>query len=262
MSSVLVAQTPEPSGTGEQKARLAQMRGRAERVQVYTAAGEGRIASQLVAAPLFRYSDEPRRIVDATLWCWQNDGRPTALLKIEEYARPRGKPWLYCVVSLSTGLIEVEREERQAFSSQRPGLELQALPDGPKPAESMAARLTQLRQLARRFSATIVRNPKENRRDEMRLLTQPLYRYAQPEAGLYDAALFGLTATGTNPDALLAIELHGNEATSWRYGLARMTMEGLSVRLDKTEVWTAEFTPLTPGPFDTWHWFLDEDEMP
>lgn len=263
VSGVLVAEAPEQSTTAERNARLVRMSGRAKRVQVHSLADEVRKTSQLVTEPLFRYSDEPRRIIDATLWCWQSDGRPTALLKIEENARtPHSKPWLYCVVSLSSELIEVERDGGREFSSRRPGLDLRPLPNGPEPANTKAARLTQLRQLARRFSATIVRDPKDNRRDEMRLLPQPLYRYANPEAGLADAALFGLTATGTNPDGLLAIELHGKDTTSWRYGLARMTMEGLSVRLDNAEVWTAEFTSGTPGPFDTWHWFQAEDETP
>ena len=251
------------SDTTERKARLAQMRRLAERVRVDTLTEEDSTKSQLVADPLFRYSDELRGILDATLWCWQIEARPVALLKIERYEKlPHDKPWLYCIASLSSGLITAKWNSGQEFSSKAPGLEFRALSEAVMPADSKAARLTQLRQLARRFSATILRDPAENRRDEMRLLPQPLFRYANPDVGLIDAALFGFTATGTNPDVLLAVEMRGNDDVSWHYGIARMTMEGLSVQLDGATVWTAAFTSGARGPFDTWHWFHADGEMP
>jgi hypothetical protein len=240
------------------------MRERAEAVEVQVAGSERLPAARFVSEPLFRYSDEPRRIVDATLWCFEQDGRPAALLKIEKYATaPRNQPWLYCLASLSTELIRADWSDGRQFVARKPGLTLRALPDAPRPADSPAARLSQMKQIARRFTATIVQDAKRNQRDAMRLLPQPIYRYASPQQAVVDGAVFGLTATGTNPDLLLAIELHDKPAgaAAWHYGLAGMTSGGLTVRLDDAEVWTAPFTAGQQAPFDTWLWFRVADPL-
>src|SRR4029450_9998270 len=33
--------------------------------------------------PVFRYDDQPRRFIDATMWVWTDQGRPMAFQKIE-----------------------------------------------------------------------------------------------------------------------------------------------------------------------------------
>jgi hypothetical protein len=42
---------------------------------------------------------------------------------------------------------------------------------------------------------------------------------------------------------------------SWRYGVVRMTAEGISVKLDKTEVFTR--SPVAKGDHGTWTHFLE-----
>jgi hypothetical protein len=256
------AQPPGPAGEPDRAERLADMRQRVESVEVQVAGSDRLPLAKLVPEPLFRYSDEPRRIVDATLWCWQLEGRPVALVKIEKYASgPQNQPWLYCLASLSTELIQADWPDGQRFAARQPGLTMRPLPEAPPPAESPTARLSQMKQLSRRFTAIIVQDAKRDRRDVMRLLPQPIYRYASPQQAVVDGAIFGLTATGTNPDLLLAIEWHERPAgaAGWQYGLAGMTSGGLSVRLDDAEVWTAPFTAGQKGPFDTWLWFRAAD---
>lgn len=91
----------------------------------------------------------------------------------------------------------------------------------------------------------------------MRPLARPIYRYADPERGVRDGALFGFATAGTNPDTLLAIELRGQSASeqAWSYGLARMTLCHVTAKLDDKEVWQIPYFfpqgPGRPSKFDT-----------
>src|SRR5688572_6777576 len=60
---------------------LAQMRSLAEQTKVQFAKGERRI--ELLKEPIFRYDDQPRRFIDATMWAWTEHGRPVAFQKVE-----------------------------------------------------------------------------------------------------------------------------------------------------------------------------------
>jgi hypothetical protein len=245
VASTRAAEEPEKEDAQRQEIRRG-MQQRAEAVRIATIGGPKKITGELVKSPVFNYSDQPRSIIDATLWVWNVNGRPAALGKIEYYEyrdQPalRDRHWFYCLASLSPDLIEFEASDGHRWAAQAPGMNLAELPDGPAPGDTEATRLRQFKQLARRFSATLLDDwAKPPRRQEMRLLSRQLFRYADEKNGLVDAALFGLTSNGTNPDAILAIELHhGKDGTrQWRYGFAGMTDGRLSARLDDKEVWT------------------------
>src|SRR5262249_8556871 len=127
----------------------------------------------------------------------------------------------------------------------------------PAPAEAKAARLRQMKEIAGRFEATIIDTPLD-KRQQMRLLPRPLFRYESPVGDLLDGAIFGLTTNGTNPDAILAVELRkfGGPEPRWMFGVAGMTQGALSVRFDDKEVWTKPYAQ-TPGSYETWNWFWE-----
>ncbi|NQT13050.1 MAG: hypothetical protein HQ582_09900 [Planctomycetes bacterium] len=246
----------------EGEKRLDGMRRRAQATQVHTLDAGEKTALELFSGPMFRYSDQPRLILDATLWGWGTRGRPLAMEKIEFCRRPQGqRQWFHCMTSLSQDLLEVQWPDGQRWSAREPAFELHALADGPNAAESEFRRLLQMKSTARRFSATLFEPvPK---REDLRLLTRPICRYTDPDSGLQDVAIFGFVANGTNPDLLLGIELHGESLSdsAWKFGLARMTLAQLTVRLDGKEVWSARYvTPPPPGvpaKFDTWLFFFE-----
>src|SRR5262245_46139495 len=60
---------------------LTQMRALAEATKIGIAGSDQ--APQLEKNPVFRYDDQPRRFIDATIWAWTNQGTPVALQKIE-----------------------------------------------------------------------------------------------------------------------------------------------------------------------------------
>jgi len=245
---------------------LETMREKADAIQVRRIGENEAERLPLIPEPFFRYSDDPRAIVDASLWGIGGKGRPAAMAKIEYYERPGGKVgWFYCLVSLSDGLLNADFESNLQWQSTQPGLKAATFEESPAPAWGEVARLVQMKNLARRFTARVfgASLSAPTTQEQMRLLARPLYRYADEESGLYDGAIFGFGTNGTNPDLLLLVELRGPTIAEakWQCGFARMTTESLRVHLDEREVWTAKrvyaSSPNTPALFDTWLFFFE-----
>ncbi|MDB5307403.1 MAG: hypothetical protein JWO38_1605 [Gemmataceae bacterium] len=93
-------------------------RARVERIEV--SVGEQARKPKLLPDPLVKYADPPRAIEVATLWVWQDDGRPAALVKVEAHRRPEGAKWLYCFTPISTDPVEGKWPADQQFKSRRP----------------------------------------------------------------------------------------------------------------------------------------------
>src|SRR5439155_26159827 len=116
---------------------------------------------------------------------------PVAAMKVERYKAGRfPTPWLYCFASLSSDLVHAEWVDASPFQTRQPGVKWQTLDD--EPAKTRPARLVQMRELARRFSAEILADPAETNRTQMRLVTRPLFCGDESIDGL-DGARFGLT---------------------------------------------------------------------
>lgn len=223
------------------------MQERVETTRVSVAKEAGRTA-KLVEKPVFRYSDELRRIEDAGIWLWTDRGRPAAAMKVEKYQAGRFPiPWLYCFTSLSSELVDAEWTTAKPFHAKQPGVKWQALPDDP--AMNRAARLIQMRDIARRFSVELLRDVTGKDRTQMRLLTRPLFR-CDETPDVLDGAVFGFTGTGTNPDVLLLLDLPPKGG--WRFGFAGMTAEGVSAKLGEKGVAEILHTAGRGNVFDNW----------
>jgi len=235
---------------------LQAMKSRALQITVRTA--DEQTNAELITTPLFRYSDEPRRIFDATVWGWIADGRLLAICKIEHNDREGYPLWSTCFVSLAPRRIEAEWSGGRRWSARKVGIEPQTVNAAAATASSQVARLREMKEIASRFKATIVKP--QNNREEMRLLPRPVFRYETPTENLVDGAVFGLTSNGTNPDAILVLELHDNEGVGleWKFGLVGMTAGELSVKLDDKEVWSKPRAD-GPGRFDSWVWFSERE---
>lgn len=194
--------------------------------------------AELRPEPVVRYDDQVRRIEDATLWAFVKRGRPEATLKVEIYRQGHA---LYGLVSLSDALVKATCSDGWDWSAAKPGVELKPIPNAPAPGATAVERLVQMRTLSRRFTGYEV-EPSEKGRFQMRLMTKPVYRYADKESGLLDGAIFSL-ANGTNPDVLVVIEARtppNGSGAVWQYGVGRMGGAKLVVNLDNKEVWMEE----------------------
>jgi hypothetical protein len=199
-------------------------------------------AFTLVSKPLLRYSDPTRGggtsneaennvLLDAGVWRLGTEGRPTALVTVEIYRAPDGSRLLsFEFLSLSETRFHLKHKSRRVrWDPAGSALDFKELPDAPKPAATAAARLAQMRQLARRFVAKERVNKEPI---ECRLLAQPIDRYQAAAEKIVDGAIFAY-ANGTNPELGVVFESDGEH---WRYGIIRLTAAESSVKLDGRQV--------------------------
>lgn len=228
--------------------RLQAMAGLAKKLTLKDLEEAGVAPAELIAGPLVRYDDQPRKILDGSLWAFGRHGRPIAALKVELYP---GDLALYGVVSLCPTPINAEGNGLN-WSSSKPAFELRPIPDAPTPGATERDRLTQMKTLSRRFSGFEL-DVAPRGRLQMRLMPKPVHRYSEPGAGIQDGAIFSL-ANGTNPEVLIVIESRttGTAKTStWQYGLARLGGAELVVMLDDRQVWR-EPAALPPAVRETY----------
>ena len=83
------------AASAQRSARLASMKTLAAQFVMKSARAGDKQPFELHPDPIFRYSDQPRGFVDATLWSWGppgSTGRPAAIAKIEAAVSP-GRCW-------------------------------------------------------------------------------------------------------------------------------------------------------------------------
>jgi hypothetical protein len=241
-TAVLVAAPDTPAektdeAASARTARLEMMMHMAERYEIYVQT-ESQKKLERVSKPVLRWTNPVRGAKDGCLWLWTDNGRPEAIVSFYPSFGTEGEQWDHEFQSLSRGKLRAERNRTPFWTPEKPGIEFKAVPDAPPPADTAAKRSSQIRTLASRFSAqVIVREDKS----ALRLLTTPIYRYSDKEAGVIDGAVL-VFAQGTDPELVLLLEARADNSTSsWQYALARMTSWGVEVSLDQRPVWAVEY---------------------
>jgi hypothetical protein len=240
---------------GRRTKLLGEMRSLAEQTAVKFASSANQ--PKLIEQPVFRYDDQPRRFIDATMWIWTDGGRPVACQKIEAKLEfNTGEPlWGYCFTSLSTEKLEVQWIDRN-YRTTEPGIDFKPLAGAPVPAAGNTQRKRQSRELARGFAGRILQNPRTGDSSEMRLLPTPIFEYAEPQTNVLRGAVFGFETNGTNPDLLVLLEVNGSpEKREWQFAPARMTTGGITLNYHGAKVWEAPFVSPNEGPFANWLFF-------
>jgi len=180
---------------------------------------------------------------DGVVFIWTSRGRPEAIGTIFSSvgSGKRGVNHEFHSLSLSTLDVTRRGTHDALWRPASPGIELTPIEGAPPPARSAAQRLAQMRAMAREFSAAT--RDAQDKRWELRLLSQPLYRYESTDPEVVDGALFAfVTSAGTDPEALLVIEARQSPRGGmpvWYRGLARFTDLDLSVRYKGKEVFSA-----------------------
>jgi hypothetical protein len=208
--------------------------------------------------PLTTFENPVSQVWDGYTFVWTDRGRPAAALKC--YYHSINKRWGRTFVSLSTELIELQTGDEKLWTPAEAGLSFALLPEGPQPASDARRRLTQMRDIARRFTMVDRWGLKDPTDWQLRLLPTPLYRYESPELGVVDGALFGYVVS--SPEALVLLELRqaeGDDEPAWHYGVARFTRFEVTASLDNKQ--TAHFPRLEAWP-PTGVYFHDPVEMP
>jgi hypothetical protein len=147
----------------------------------------------LEAKPLLFYTN-PVRATDqhGTIFLWTDRGRPavfgsvwSALNRTDSSLRNITHEWHSLVEEPD---VQAVRGGQTDWTSGEPGIAWQSL-DGetaPAPASSRAGRLSQMREIARGLTASIT----AEEANELRLMTQPLYRYPEKTVKHQDRTLW------------------------------------------------------------------------
>jgi hypothetical protein len=164
---------------------------------------------------------------------WLDGARPVAAISLS-IRRPNDLV-AHEMTSFSAAPLDCQRRGKSIWQPKSGGLLTQPFADAPPPADGKRQRLTQMRNLARRFTATR-QGSTDTHPQELRLLTTPLYRFTAADQGIQDGAVFAF-AISNDPDLLLLLEAT-LQPPRWQYSLARMAAVPEVVRLDDAEIWS------------------------
>ncbi len=190
--------------------------------------------------PVFRWLLQLDRRFYSDVFVWTHEGRPEVVAAITNvYGQRRAMETE--IHSLSAGLPLLTHNEKVVWAPNQPGVELEPISDAPKPGPTAASRLKQMRTLAAEYSLAAQYG---NNKEELRLLSSPIYRYASEKQGVTDGALFTF-ARGTDPEVFLMIEARKGECgEEWQHAFVRFVGHAsLSARRDGREVWQVDAIP-------------------
>ncbi len=201
------------------------------------------IDAKLHGEPLLRWSNPTAGSVYGEVFLWTASDRPAAIASIYRWYHPF-KDSTVEIVSLSEQSVTAGEGDKTEWQSPAGGVQWRFIDDSPRPAGSRSARLSQMRSLARTFSAELSdRRGGEEVSRKLRLLEQPVFRYGTDAV---DGALFAFVET-TDPEAWLLLEADLTSAEGkWQFALARMNIDQLRIR--QKEAVVKEF----PGLRDAW----------
>jgi hypothetical protein len=217
-----------------------------------------------IERPLLLFGDSARDNGDGTLWAWGAPGRPRVV--VESYFNTKTGGQRINAITLTGDDLVVAKTPTAAsilWQPKQAQIKPVPFPDASPPDAKQTVRTRQLKEMARRITAHQFWDP-DNSRYELRLLVQPVHRYADEESQIQDGALFVL-AHGTNPEVLVLIEALGEsiDKARWHYGLARCGSAEMHVAIDGKEVWTVGRTPGVVGkPTDPYWLFTTTPDPP
>jgi hypothetical protein len=248
-----------PQGADSQAERLRAMRELADGVKMQIVSSAPPQKLERLAEPIYRFDDPARRFFDGTVWAWGRSGRPAALLTLaKQRATTGGYLWLAELTSLAPGPISATVPEIGAWQPASAGVVMRDLPKAPSPGEDATTRLRQMRELVRQVKAYEFFAPQDQPRPEryeLRVLPQPVHRYADANAGLIDGGLF-MISYGLNPELVLLVEARREKSSppAWSFGVARISIAEIHVDFDGKEIWSHQ-GGYSKGPQDIYWLF-------
>jgi hypothetical protein len=252
LSLTAVAQEPVSTDSASEAAeQIRTARANAAIISIQDATSGAEI--ERVEDPVLQYTEPVRGNVHGTLWVWGRTGRPAAVLELIRNGNPRSDlchDW-FCFHATADRPIKLTARSGQTWTPQSSDLKFQSLPHAPVPAETSAARMGQMKQFVRRFSA---HEFYISGRVEMRLLPAAVHRYEDRERGLIDGAIF-VIAEGTHPEATLfleAIQPADGVEPIWQFAIGRSGAAEMVMFYDNQEVHRLPHIETFPPPTDSY----------
>lgn len=190
---------------------------------------------------LLNFTNPERNQEQGSVFVWLHGSRPVAVGQLFRYNARSARNSKHAFHSLTSSPLVASYDGTVRWSPTSPGITWKTIADAPEPAATHAARLLQIRQLARRYQLTLT-SPKGDK-TELRLITRPLFDYEAPADGILSGAMSSFVIA-TDPEALLLVEaFKDGKTTGFRYGFARMHFQQLVAMDGDTEVWRADYDP-------------------
>lgn len=202
-------------------------------------------ADSMTQRVAMRWANNARGSASGLTVLYVADGHPEVVCSIY----PWDKHLVHEYDSLSRNRPIVKRDGRVAWEPDKPGVNFKTIPAAEPPGETAVARLRQMKALSREFSSTMLGwKADRSDREELRLLTQPLYRYECHRDDILDGAVFAFTQ-GTDPESLLLLEaVKAKEGYEWQFAFVRNTSGELEGRYQSNPVWHADRFPVSNDP--------------
>lgn len=196
---------------------------------------------ELQREPVLRWSNPDRGEVHGNVFLWTRDGRPLVVGSLFKWFSPFTH-MAHEFQSLAEEPLSTKFHGKPVWKTSESGLRFADVPKAPAVAANDAQRVLQLKQVAKDFAGW--KKERDGIEGELRLLPQPIHRYAAPKQGILNGALFAFVQ-GTDPEIFLLIEARGENATGarWQFAVTRMTSAELRLRHRDQQVWAVETLP-------------------
>jgi hypothetical protein len=213
---------------------------------------------ELVREPVLKWSNPDRGEVHGNVFVWTREGRPLVVGSLYKWFTPHTH-MSHEFLSLAQGPLAAKFHGQEVWKTDESVVRFADVPGAPAPADTEAQRLLQMKQLAKDFSGSKKERDEKTGVIELRLLPQPIHRYAAPKQGVVSGGLFALVH-GTDPELFVLIEARGKkdepvpkapgespkkdvDGARWQYAATRMTSSEVRLRHRDKEVWSGEIVP-------------------
>ncbi len=221
-----------------------------EKAKTFISVRQGNV--ELRSVPVLTTSNPTRGAgLDGTMLLWLNQGRPVAAMSIYAW---EGRIMHETDSMARTADLTAQSRSGKQWRPTAAGVNFHTLQAELSDSQTDAQRLQKMRNLAKQFEGTLLGfNDQNSDREQLRLLTTPVYRYElKPDRTLHrdlvDGAVFAFVQ-GTDPEIILVLELvETGGARNWEYALVRATAGALEARLNGKVVFEAAKFPENDRP--------------
>ena len=239
-SMLLLAQANAPQPAPASSAAIDAFKAEAAEYVVRLQSRQGEKLA-VVKEPVLRWSNPARTGEDGAVFVWTLGGRPEMIGTIFTYRFSDKISRKHEYHSLATEPLTAEFRGKEVWAPATAGVKFAAVSGAGAPSGSARLRLTQMKALAREFTASM--KDEQGESYQLRLLTQPLFRYEPEDKRVLDGALFAYSL-GTDPEVLLMLEARPvKDGHQWQFAFARFHYVELRAMHKDREVFHAEALP-------------------
>jgi hypothetical protein len=195
---------------------------------------------ELPKEPVLKYSNPELGEVYGNVYLWSREGRPLVVGALFKWFSPHTH-MAHEFHSLAEEPLAAKFHGDPVWKTSKAGVKFTDVPSAPAPADTETQRLLQLKQLAKEFTGS-EKFLRQKNEVELRLLPQPIHRYAAPKQEIIAGGIFAFVR-GTDPEIILLIEARGKDATNakWQFAAARMnSMAEQHLKHQNKQVWEPE----------------------